>query len=208
MDDEIPDQVRLQLPVAIGKRYGTPPPGIENTASATNRTCLRIAVDMQMSGRIRGVSSPTHPIGPLLPYRTDLGRLSRRRMTVKFRSGTFLQHDFVLTIHADGLDAPRCFVERDSRGTETIAMQLTMIPKFNFPPIPAQEFIFVVDRSGSMSGARIETAKRTLKILLRMLPRALTMFNVVSFGSHADSLWPNSQNYKQDTLDNGVNVVC
>jgi cobalamin biosynthesis protein CobT len=86
-------------------------------------------------------------------------------------------------------------------------MQLTMVPKFKLPPIPAQEFIFVVDRSGSMSGARIETAKRTLKILLRMLPSSLTTFNIVSFGTRADSIWPSSQGYTQDTLDYGVNFI-
>jgi von Willebrand factor type A domain len=206
MDDEIAEQVRFQLPVAIGKRYGTPPSGIENTASATPQTRIRITVDIQMSGRIRNVSSPTHTIAPLIPHKTHLGKRSHRRTTVKFRSGTFLQHDFVLTIQADGLDAPRCFAE--PRGAGTIAMQLTMVPKFKLPQIPAQEFIFVVDRSGSMSGLRIETAKQTLKILLHMLPSELTIFNIVSFGSRADSLWPYSQKYTQTTLDFGVNAVC
>jgi hypothetical protein len=208
MDDETVDQVRFQLPVAIGQRYGTPPPGMENAAVPTIRTCLRVTADIQMSGRIRNVSSPTHTIGPLIPYKTHLGRPSHRRTTAKFRSGTFLQHDFVLTIEADGLDGPRCFAERDLRGSETIAMQLTMVPKFKLPPIPAQEFIFVVDRSGSMSGARIETAKRTLQMLLRMLPSTLTTFNIVSFGTSADSIWASSQNYSQDTLDYVVNVFC
>jgi uncharacterized protein with von Willebrand factor type A (vWA) domain len=112
----------------------------------------------------------------------------------------------VLIIQADGLDAPRCFAERDSRG-QTVAMQLTMVPKFKLPPIPEQEFIFVVDRSGSMGGERIDTAKRTLKVLLRMLP-GVARFNIVSFGSHVDSLWLNSQSYTQDTLDQAVNDLC
>lgn len=207
MDDEVVDQVRFQLPMALGKRYGTPPPGIENTAAAASGTRLRITADIQMSGRIDKVSSPTHIIGPLIPYKTHLGRPSRRRTTVKFRSETFLQHDFVLTIQANGLDAPRCFAEeRDSGGSGTIAMQLTIVPKFKLPPTPAQEFIFIVDRSGSMSGTRIETVKRTLKMLLRMLPSTLTTFNIVSFGSTADSLWVNSQNYTEDTLDYAVNI--
>jgi hypothetical protein len=207
MDDETVDQVRFQLPVALGQRYGTPPPGIENSAAATPRTRLQITADIQTSGRIRNVSSPTHLIG-LVPYKTHLGRSSHRRTTAKFRSMTFLQRDFVLIVQAEGLDTPRCFAEQDLRGSETIAMQLTMIPKFKLPPIPAQEFIFVIDRSGSMAGARIETAKRTLKMLLRMLPSSSTTFNIVSFGFESDSIWSSSKNYTQDVLDDAVRIVC
>jgi von Willebrand factor type A domain len=209
MDDEVADEVRFQLPVAIGQRYGTVPTSVESAASASSRTRLRITADIQMSGRLQNVKSPTHVIS-LSPYKTHLGRVSHRRTTAKFRSATFLEHDFVLVVRADGLDAPRCFVERDLRpeGLETIAMQLTIVPKFKLPPIPAQEFIFVVDRSGSMSGLRIETAKRTLNILLRMLPGAFTTFNIFSFGSKADSLWPSSPGYTQDTLDYAVNIPC
>ena len=204
MDDEVADQVRFQLPVALGLRYGTPPSGMVNAAGATPRTRLEITADIQMSGRIHDVSSPTHPIGSLKPYKTHLGRTSHRRTTAKFRSREFLQDDFVLTIEADGLDAPRCFAERDLRGSDTTAMQLTIVPKFELPPIPEQEFLFIVDRSGSMSGQRIETAKRTLKMLLRMMPCSQTTFNIVSFGSEADSIWSNSVNYTPNSLDYAV----
>lgn len=206
MDDELADEVRFQLPVAVGQRYGDIPASMENAASASSRTRLRITADIQMSGRLRRIESPTHTI-TLLPYKNHLGRVSHRRITAKFRSVTLLESDFVLVVQADGLDAPRCFAERDSRGPETIAMQLTVVPKFKLPPIPAQEFIFIVDRSGSMSGSRIETAKRTLNVLLPMLPAAPigTTFNIVSFGSEADSLWPSSCNYTEDTLNYAVN---
>lgn len=208
MDEALTDQVRFQLPAALGQRYGSQPSGIDGAGAASSRTRLRITAHIQMSGRIRDVSSPTHSIGPLIPYKTHVGRLSHRRTTAKFRLPTFLERDFVLIIKADGLDSPRCFAERDRRrGTDTIALQLTVVPTFNLPPIPAQEFIFIVDRSGSMSGSRIETAKRTLNMLLRMLPSALTIFNVFSFGSHADSLWPISQKYTQSCLEHSVSFA-
>ena len=123
---------------------------------------------------------------------------------VTFRSPTFLRQSFVLVVHADGLDAPRCFAEQDPRGSESIAMQLTFVPTSSFPPISDQEYIFLVDRSGSMDGCSIQIVKRALLILLHMLPNEQTIFNIFSFGSKVDALWRKSQPYDQRCLDLAV----
>lgn len=196
--------VRLQIPAYVGERYGTPIPALESASHGTSsRTRIRISTEIQTSGRIKSITSPSHPDIVETRYSTHLGRASRRRSTVKFRSKTFLETDFVLVVKADGLDAPRCFAEidRDPNGNgDTLAMQLSIVPKFNLPPVPSQEYLFLVDRSGSMSGARIETAKSTLALLLRMLPNEGTIFNIFSFGSHVDGLWGTSSKYDEAAL--------
>ncbi|KIJ64831.1 hypothetical protein HYDPIDRAFT_28189 [Hydnomerulius pinastri MD-312] len=206
LNEGIREHVRLQLPMSIAERYGTPPPAMQNASSANAKTRVHITIDIQTSDVIHEVRSPTHPIS-LQRYKTRSGRKSQRRMSATWKSSQFLAGDFVVTIHADGLDKPRCFAEvRTGNGggvdeTGTIAMQLTLVPAFQAPKIPSQEYIFVIDRSGSMTGASIETAKRTLAMLLRLLPSAQTTFNVFSFGSKVDSLWTRSIALDQTSLD-------
>uniref|UniRef100_A0A671KZ76 von Willebrand factor A domain-containing protein 5A-like n=1 Tax=Sinocyclocheilus anshuiensis TaxID=1608454 RepID=A0A671KZ76_9TELE len=77
------------------------------------------------------------------------------------------------------------------------------------------EFVFVIDRSGSMGvmmnekkGAqmRIESAKDTLLLLLKSLPMGC-YFNIYGFGSDFESFFPLSVEYNQDTMDQALKRV-
>jgi hypothetical protein len=215
MNDDNIDSIRFRLPMHVGERYGKLPAAIEDAMQATPTTRVKIVADIQTSGRLESITSPSHPDAIVQsPYSTELGRPSRRRATVKFRSKAFLERDFELSIHAQGLDAPRCFAEierNDGRHvrniTATLALQLVIIPRFALPPLRTQEYLFLVDRSGSMgteSGSRIEIAKETLVLLLRMLPAQGSMFNIFSFGSQVSGLHDESSVYDAFSLEEAV----
>lgn len=53
------------------------------------------------------------------------------------------------------------------------------------------EMIFVVDRSGSMSGGRMNQVKDTLQIFLRSLGEG-TLFNIIGFGTRTEHLFKKS----------------
>ena len=61
------------------------------------------------------------------------------------------------------------------------------------------EYIFLLDRSGSMGGARIYKAKEALILFIKSLPQD-SYFNVVSFGSSFEYTFKNSVKY----IDNNI----
>ncbi|XP_045715182.1 von Willebrand factor A domain-containing protein 5B1 [Phyllostomus hastatus] len=61
------------------------------------------------------------------------------------------------------------------------------------------EFIFLLDRSGSMSGINIHRVKDAMLVALKSLMPAC-LFNVIGFGSTFKTLFPSSQTYNEETL--------
>lgn len=65
------------------------------------------------------------------------------------------------------------------------------------------EFIFILDRSGSMEGSRIEGAKNALTFFLKSLPTD-SLFNVVSFGNKYSSMHKKSIPTTTKNIENAI----
>ncbi|OHS97296.1 breast cancer suppressor candidate 1,bcsc-1 [Tritrichomonas foetus] len=85
----------------------------------------------------------------------------------------------------------------------------------SFPNIPQeiassrsknQEFVFVIDCSGSMSGGSIKRAKECLLLFIHSLP-INCYFNVVQFGSTFKKIWENSQLYTEKNVLHAISSV-
>ena len=68
------------------------------------------------------------------------------------------------------------------------------------------EFYFLLDRSGSMYGDPMETAKEAMILFLHSLP-SRSKFNVISFGSNFESIFDGCVDYSQKTMDNAWNLI-
>ena len=68
------------------------------------------------------------------------------------------------------------------------------------------EYIFFLDRSGSMSGERIGKATQSLIIFLKSLPQD-SFFNVISFGNDFEFLFPSSQKYTKEIIQQSVDKI-
>ncbi|TFY72209.1 hypothetical protein EVG20_g786 [Dentipellis fragilis] len=184
LDNDFPDEIRLQLPMASAP--------------------LAMEHRLRTGGQLQEVTSPTHAIS-VTPFTAHDGNDPTFSTAVTFGSPKFLNSDFVIVVRAEGLDAPRCFAEESPGENKSYAIQLTLVPFFDVPSISSQEYLFLVDRSGSMDGSRIETARATLSVLLRSLPAKGTIFNIFGFGSSCDSIWPKSGAYDASSLHHATN---
>ncbi|KAK5929147.1 hypothetical protein CgunFtcFv8_010404 [Champsocephalus gunnari] len=68
------------------------------------------------------------------------------------------------------------------------------------------EFVFLLDRSGSMQRDRIKSARDTLLLLLKSLPMGC-FFNIYSFGSSHEHIFPKSVEYSQETMEEALKKV-
>ena len=85
---------------------------------------------------------------------------------------------------------------------ETKAIEITHGEKPEEIEIESRQslYIFLVDRSGSMSGGKMETTKQALILFLKSLP-SNSMFDIISFGSSFSHMANNHKGMKYDDFN-------
>ena len=68
-------------------------------------------------------------------------------------------------------------------------------------------FIFLIDRSGSMYGGRIEMAKQSLIYFLKSLQENGSKFNIISFGSKYKSLFNENKLVNDENINEALKLV-
>ncbi|KAI8515623.1 von Willebrand factor A domain-containing protein 5A [Branchiostoma belcheri] len=112
--------------------------------------------------------------------------------------------DVELYVHYKHKHRPFAVTEL-GQGTEGFmadhTVMLTFVPDLSRDDLVTTcgEFIFILDRSGSMSGSNIKNARETLLLFLKSLPVGC-YFNIVGFGSSYKTLFNNSQKYDNKSL--------
>ena len=202
------DGLRFTIPTSIAPRYGTAPSDLATysdgrpIAGATEKGGMTISVQITMPSAIRSVQSPSHPItmhlGGHIENVADDAFNPKHALATLGQTSTELGSDFILLVKCADLGSPRAILEQHSTKTNSRALMLTLVPKFTLPSGPKPEIVFVVDRSGSMSG-RMEPLKSSLAVFLKSLPVGVK-FNICSFGSSHSFLWSKSQSYSANTL--------
>ncbi|EXX51660.1 hypothetical protein RirG_259720 [Rhizophagus irregularis DAOM 197198w] len=209
--DSESENIRFVLPTNIAPRYGSSEYSSSSNdgkilnpdvVSYSNKAdfYLNLAITCRMTSTIQNIESPSHKISTEMNI-DENPKISKITLT---QQTTYLEKDFILVVKSKDLDQPRAFVEYNPE-TKTNCVMLTLVPKLSLNTT-ISELVFVVDRSGSMSVEPMKKAAQALELLLRSLPEDC-YFNVISFGSHYDSLFPKSQSYSETSLSEALNLA-
>ena len=213
------DAAAFILPTCIAPRYIPPPspkddlmtPELKEAVAPPYSTAVKlvgidIGVKFQCHSEIKTIACPTHSNDT--PFTSQI---DGKTGAVAFRD-IAMDRDLVVLVTEEQPHQPRAGIEVDDDGN--LAGFVTLFPQIEFQDIP-REFIFLVDRSGSMNWSRhsgssrksqIDQAGDALLLLLRSLPPSCT-FNIVGFGSHFTPLFESSRSYNDDSLGEASNYA-
>ncbi len=161
------------------------------TSKPLEKLSVRVAIDSQVE--IRNVYSPTHAI--------QIERPDNRRAIVTFsRTQDVPTGDFRLFYDVQPGQVGASVLTYRPDGHDDGYFLLLTTPELSAPdatPV-AKTVVFVVDRSGSMSGKKIEQARQALKSVLNNL-REGDLFNIVSYEGAVESFRPELERFNDDT---------
>ncbi|XP_057695266.1 von Willebrand factor A domain-containing protein 5A-like isoform X2 [Corythoichthys intestinalis] len=201
--------LRFCLPVVLNPRY-LPQGSVGDGVQVTSVPASLVPYSLSFSARI---SSPRKVLK--VDSKCSLEPLQylnkkKTQAVVKLAAGHKFDRDIELFIYYKNSHQPTAVVEAGKAfatpGTMIgdPVMMLSLYPEFPQEVMSSiatsGEFVFLLDRSGSMDGAPISSARDTLLLLLKSLPVGC-YFNVYSFGSSFEPIFKKSRKYNETTME-------
>ncbi|XP_068172773.1 von Willebrand factor A domain-containing protein 5A-like isoform X1 [Antennarius striatus] len=220
------DGLRFCLPAVLNPRYeprGSEGPSVQVTSVPSSLVPYSLSFSARVSSP-RPVSKVESncSLDPLQYLNAE-----KTQATVKLAAVHKFDRDVELLIYYKDAHQPSALVEAGQTSVKPgslmgdPALMLSLYPEFPKDAMSSVascgEFVFLLDRSGSMDCAtnnlgkqkketRISSARDTLLLLVKSLPMGC-YFNVYSFGSSYEHIFPKSVEYSQKTIETALKTV-
>ncbi|XP_015245181.1 PREDICTED: von Willebrand factor A domain-containing protein 5A-like isoform X1 [Cyprinodon variegatus] len=218
------DGLRFCLPAVLNPRYqpqGSESPSVQVTSVPASLVPYSLSFSVQVSSphAISKVESSCS-LEPLQYLNTD-----QTQATVKLAAGHKFDRDIELLIYYKDAHQPTAVVEAGQASAKPGSLMgdpvvmVSLYPEFPQSVMSSHtscgEFVFLIDRSGSMGcrmnqkrpqETRISSARDTLLLLLKSLPMGC-YFNIYSFGSTFEHIFPKSMEYNEMTMEEALRKV-
>lgn len=161
--DLVPDASRISPPVRL--------PGCPNPV----RLAMRVSL---VDGTVRNVSSSLHAVTTTL----------RDAQVIELQPGERLDRDFILRWRIDGDDLRSTLVCTDDADGKAGTFMLTFVPPSTLGMSQKpRDVVFVIDRSGSMQGWKMQAARRATARMIDTLT-SRDRFFVIAFDNVVEAL--------------------
>ena len=209
--------IKLTIPTTIAPRYISPSDMTEAAKkiasipySANTPAPLSFKFTGLAQSKVKSIKSPSHEFKIKIDDNpNEYGQFHYSgELSIKTSD---MDRDIILYIqphNPEKQNTPVAFLEKpDEQNTSHgFVGMVSLVPNFELNE-QLTEIIFLVDRSGSMSGSSMNQAKKALELFLHSLPSDC-YFNIWSFGSSYDSLFPGgSTKYSDKSLNKALNHV-
>ncbi|XP_052777471.1 von Willebrand factor A domain-containing protein 5A-like [Mya arenaria] len=211
--NELPQEedgrVRFTLPTVLNPRYcpeadsSVAAEGAEYVLPTPVPYNFKMTVKIVGYNGIKAVSSDKMSLDVKLQ---SGGKLAKVCIGEEFK----FDHDLCLLVEYAEPFAPQVILENGNPEKEGLLKEDMLMVSFH-PDLKevamktSGEYVFIIDRSGSMRGNRIKNTKEALLLFLKSLP-AGCYFNVVSFGSNYNCLFNKNKECTVETLDEALKV--
>jgi hypothetical protein len=200
--------IRFSLPTILKSRYtplgyeGTSPTAILDGATVGSVDGIEhLLLRIHNCDMIKSIVSATHSIDVKEILDSDYKTITL----------SDIHSDVVIDVTFNSPHVPFTLTELgipSSSGDNSSFMSQHVLMLNYFPNIPSHhktlsEFIFLVDRSGSMSGSFIKSASETLVLFMKSLPEGC-YFNIYGFGSSYTHLFDSSVPYNEGNLEKAM----
>ena len=209
-------RVVFVLPTVLNPRY-TP----QDSAPSLSAQVPRVAAvsspyAFEFEMKVKAISSISEISSTSNTLKVEINESDATQANITLAEAHKFDKDVEIHILTREPFKPQAIVERGvkTEGTEdeegfmaSPVVMLNFFPEFKTSESSEKgEFVFVVDRSGSMSGSKNDSARETLLLFLKSLPDGC-YFNVVGFGSSYKTLFDKSVLYNDENLKKATDLA-
>jgi len=161
---------------------------------------VKVRLNLESSQDLKNIYSPSHGV--------NVVRSGNRNATISYEASQAVPEvDFRLVFDTGTGPVAARVVSYRPVGSEDGYFLLLATPDIQAVGQPARKTVqFVIDRSGSMSGAKMEQVTSALRFVLNNLHEG-DLFNIIAYDSQVESFRPELQRYNQETRQAALGFV-
>lgn len=213
---EAEGRVVFVLPTVLNPRYSPQDSGASLSAQVPRAAAVDSPYSFEFEMKVKAISAISEISSSSNTLRVEIDDNDKSQAKVTLAEAHEFNKDVVVHILTQEPFKPQAIVENgvkiegkeDKEGfMASPVVMLNFFPEFKSSESSEKgEFVFVVDRSGSMSGSKNNSARETLLLFLKSLPDGC-YFNVVGFGSRYTTLFKKSQLYNDENLKEATKLA-